>query len=114
MANAQPIEYGDFSKLDIRIGLVKSAERVSGSFKLIKLVVDLGPLGERQIIAGIGEAYAPEDLVGKKLPVLTNIKPKKMMGLVSQGMILAAGCEEGGKPVIMIPERDVQPGSKIC
>jgi len=110
----ETIEYDVFAKLDIRIGSIKTAERVSGSNKLLRLVVDLGELGERQIIAGIGEVYSPEQLIGKKLPILTNIKPKKIMGLVSQGMILAAGCEEGGKPVILLPEKDVAPGSKIC
>jgi tRNA-binding protein len=110
----QTIDYETFAKLDIRIGLVKSAERVSGSSKLIRLIVDLGQIGERQIVAGIGEVYSPEQLIGKKIPVLTNIKPRKLMGLISQGMILAAGCGEGEKPVILLPEKDVATGSKIC
>lgn len=110
----QTIDYETFAKLDIRIGLVKSAERVAGSSKLIRLIIDLGELGERQIIAGIGEVYSPEQLIGKKILVLANIKPRKLMGLVSQGMILAAGCENGGTPVILLPEKDVAPGSKVC
>jgi methionine--tRNA ligase beta chain len=94
--------------------LIKSAERVVGSSKLIRLVIDLGALGDRQIIAGIGEVYSPDELVGRRVPVLTNIKPKKIMGLISQGMILAAGCEDDGKPVLLLPEKEVSPGSKVC
>ena len=107
------ITIDDFKKIDLRVGLVKNAERVPGSKKLIKLIVDLG--GEvRQIIAGLAPWYDPEYFKGKFVVVVANLKPKKMMGLESQGMILAAGCEGNEKPVILTVAEPVKPGSKIC
>jgi methionyl-tRNA synthetase len=67
---------------------------------------------ERQIVAGIGKAYSPEDLVGKKIVVVTNLQPAKLMGVESNGMLLAATGSDGA-PVILVPERDVEEGSKI-
>jgi methionyl-tRNA synthetase len=102
----------DFSKLDLRVGEVRSAERVAKSDKLLRLQVDLGPLGVRQILAGIGKHYAPEDLVGKRIAVLANLPPRKMMGLESQGMVLAAG--DGDVLSVMSPQQDVPLGSTIA
>jgi methionine--tRNA ligase beta chain len=107
------IKYEDFAKLDLRIGTIKLAERISGSKKLIKLLVDLGELGERQIVAGIGEKYEPAQLVGKQIVVVANLAPKKLMGHVSQGMLLAAGCDDG-VPVLLSPIEHVKNGSKVC
>lgn len=115
MPEESVIEYEDFAKLDIRIGVVERAERVEGTEKLLKLVIDLGAqLGKRQVVAGVGKRYSPEELVGKKVVVLTNLKPKKIRGVVSQGMILAAGCGEGEEPSLLVPDKEVQPGSKVC
>lgn len=108
------IEYSEFAKVDLRVGYVKHAERVPGSRKLIRLIVNLGELGERQILAGLAKWYAPEDLQGKYIIVVANLKPKRMMGLESQGMLLAAGCDEGETPVILTVEKPVKPGTKIC
>jgi methionyl-tRNA synthetase len=102
----------DFGKLDLRVGEVKSAERVPKSDKLLKLQVDLGPLGTRQILAGIGKHYTPEALVGKRIAVLANLPPRKMMGLESQGMVLAAG--DGDVLSVMSPVADVPVGSTIA
>jgi methionyl-tRNA synthetase len=102
----------DFGKLDLRVGEVKSAERVPKSDKLLKLQVDLGPLGTRQILAGIGKHYTPEALVGKHIAVLANLPPRKMMGLESQGMVLAAG--DGDVLSVMSPVADVPVGSTIA
>lgn len=100
-----------FKKLDLRVGVVVSAERIPGSKKLLKLVVKLGN-EERQIVAGIAEWYKPEDLVNKYVVVVKNLKPRKFMGVESQGMILAT-CDKG-KPVIITVTEPVETGSKIC
>lgn len=104
------IDIEDFKKIDLRVGYVKSAEKVSGSEKLIKLVVDLGELGERQIIAGLAKWYKPEDFIGKYIVVVANLKPKRLMGLESQGMLLATDTDP---PVIIVSEKSVKPGSKL-
>ncbi|GAB6148264.1 methionine--tRNA ligase subunit beta [Stetteria hydrogenophila] len=106
------IDYEDFAKVDLRVGKVLSAERVKGSRKLIKLIVDLGS-EKRQILAGLAKWYSPEELVGKYVVVVANLKPKKMMGLESQGMILAA-CGEDSKPALVTVEGEAKPGEKVC
>jgi len=100
----------DFWRFDMRVCLVKSAEKISGSKKLIKLVVDLGK-EERTIVAGIGDQYTPEELVGKKLIVLTNIKPKKIFGVESQGMLVVA--EDENKRVYLVQVPDAPIGSRV-
>ncbi|MBI5847564.1 MAG: methionine--tRNA ligase [Nitrospirae bacterium] len=100
----------DVAKVELRIGKVISAERVKKSDKLLCLQVDTG--GMRQIVAGIGKAYAPEDLVGRKIVVVTNLQPAKLMGVESQGMLLAATGSDG-VPIILMPEKDVEEGAKI-
>jgi methionine--tRNA ligase beta chain len=102
----------DFAKLDLRVAEVRAAERVPKSDKLLRLEVDLGPLGRRQILAGIGKQYAPEDLIGKRIAVLANLPPRKMMGLESQGMVLAAG--DGSLLSVLTPHKDVPVGSTIA
>ena len=82
------IEYDDFKKVEIRIGEIVSAEPVEGSEKLLRLIVRFGE-EERQILSGIAKWKSPEDLVGKKVPFVINLKPRSMMGLESNGMILA-------------------------
>lgn len=104
------ITIGDFARVELKIGKVLSAERVKKSDKLIQLQVNTGE--ERQIVAGIGKAYSPEDLIGKKIVVATNLQPAKLMGVESHGMILAATGSDG-VPVILIPEKDVEEGAKI-
>lgn len=98
--------------------MVLAAERVEGSEKLIKLQIDCGPSassgqqsGERQIVAGIGKAYEPEALVGKQIVVVANLEPRSLMGLESNGMLLAASDESA--PVLLIPEKTVPPGTGI-
>jgi tRNA-binding protein len=107
------IDINDFAKVDLRVGVVKHAEKVPGSKKLIRLIVDLG-VEERQILAGLAEFYDPNQLIGKYVIVVANLKPKKMMGLESQGMILAAGCGPEEKPVILTTLEPVKPGTRIC
>ena len=100
----------DFAKVKLKIGRVLQAERVPKSNKLIKLQVDTGE--PRQIVAGIGHVYAPEDLAGKLIAVVANLKPAKLMGVESQGMLLAATDSEGVLS-ILVPEKNVKEGAAI-
>jgi tRNA-binding protein len=110
------ISIDDFSKVELKVGLIKSAERIEGT-RLLKLIVNLGS-EERQIISGIAEYYSPEQLIGKKVIVVANLKPKMIRGFESQGMILAAGCKEdedkGIKPTLLTVDGDVPPGTRVC
>lgn len=107
------ITIDEFSKVDLRVGIVKSASRVERT-GLLRLIVDLGSIGERQIIAGIGKWYDPEKLIGSRVVVVVNLKPKTIRGYISEGMILAAGCEKNERPYILTVDGDPQPGSKVC
>jgi len=104
------ITYEFFKKLDMKIGKVLSAMRVEGTDKLIRLEVDIGS-GKIQIVAGMAEFRDPDDLVGKQVPILVNLEPRKFRGIESHGMILAA--DVGGRPILLHPEVEVPPGSTI-
>jgi methionyl-tRNA synthetase len=101
----------DFAKIEMRVGTVKVAERVKNADKLLRLEVDIGT-EVRQVVAGIAEAYAPETLVGKKVAIVANLAPRKLRGLESNGMVLAASVE-GGKPVLATFAEDVPDGAKL-
>ncbi len=105
------IAFDSWQKVEIRVAKILAAERVAGADKLLKLEVDLGDQ-KRQLVAGVAEEYSPEDIIGKKIPMLVNLEPKKIRGIESQGMILAA-IDQEGKPVLMHPDRDVPAGSKV-
>ena len=105
------IAIDDFSKVELRVAQVKVAERVKGADKLLRLEVDLG-YETRQILAGIAEAYAPETLIGRKIVIVANLAPRKMRGLESNGMLLAASLE-GGKPVLAGFLEDVPVGARL-
>jgi methionyl-tRNA synthetase len=103
----------DFMKVELKTGKVVQAERVKGSKKLLRLLVDTGDT--RQVVAGIAEAYSPEDLVGKTVVVVTNLKPAMLMGIESEGMVLAAS-GDGGKPTLVVPDTEkgpCPPGSRV-
>src|SRR6185503_1204374 len=101
---------GKVSKRDPLFARVEAAERIEGADKLLKLQLDLG--GEkRQIVAGIAKAYGPEQLVGKKIVVVANLKPAKLRGVESQGMLLAADLD--GRPIVATFEEDVKPGTRV-
>jgi len=100
----------DFQKLSLKIGTIKNAEKIEGSTKMIKLEIDLGH-DQRTILAGIGEHYDPKHLKGKQIPVLANLEPREIMGIQSQGMILAVDIE--GEPILLHPDKKVGNGSKI-
>ncbi len=105
----QLIGFEEFQRLDLMVGEVIEAERVKGSNKLIKLKINIGE--ERTVVAGIGKVYRPEDLVGKKVVFVANLEPAKLMGIESQGMILAAG--EESNLVLICPEGEVAVGAKV-
>lgn len=108
--NESEVSIEEFRKMDFRVGKIVSAQKIEGSKKLMKLVVDIGS-EKRQIVAGIAESYSPEELIGKLVVVLANLKPAKLMGVESRGMILAVDVE--GKPILLTPEREVKPGEKV-
>jgi methionyl-tRNA synthetase len=113
-AAAAPARIGidDFTKIEMRVGQVKSAERVAGADKLLKLMVDIGD-EVRQIVAGIATVYEPEQLVGRKVAVVVNLLPRKLRGVESNGMILAASAGPDGKPVLAGFLEDVPVGSRL-
>ncbi len=100
----------DFIKVDLRVGKILSAERVEKSDKLVKLIVDIGA-EKRQVVAGIGKAYQPEELTGKSIILVANLKPAKLMGVESQGMLLAASTSEMLSVITL--DREIKPGSKV-
>ncbi len=102
----------EFQNADLRVGEVVAAEAVEGSEKLLKLQINLGEEAPRQILSGIARHYAPADLVGKKVVVIANLEPRKMMGHDSNGMLLAAHAADEA-PVLLLPAGDVPPGAKI-
>ncbi len=103
-------EFKDFMKLDIKIGRVEEAVPVEGADKLLKLTVDTGE-DTRTLVAGLAGIYNPEELIGKKLPVVVNLEPKEIMGTESRGMILAA--DSGGEPVLLEPDKEIPAGSRV-
>ncbi|MGC8916807.1 MAG: methionine--tRNA ligase [Thermoanaerobaculum sp.] len=102
----------EFSRIKLVVGKVLAAERVPKSKKLIQLEVDLGEAQPRQLVAGIGTAYQPEELVGKSIVVVANLEPATLMGVESRGMLLAATLADGS-PVLLTPERDVPAGAGV-
>jgi methionyl-tRNA synthetase len=106
------IAIDDFGKVDLRVGQVLSAETVKGADKLLHLKVDLGEAEPRTIVAGIAEAYKPEQMIGRKVVIVANLQPRKLRGLTSNGMIVAASVE-GGKPVLAGFLEDIPVGARL-
>ncbi len=107
------IEYSDFEKLDLRVGTILEIEDISGADKLYKLKVDVGEMGERTICAGIKNFYSKEDLEGKQIIIVANLAPRKMKGIESQGMLLAASTQGHGKVILLSPEKEIENGSRV-
>jgi len=104
------VSYEEFSKMDLRIGKITKAESVQGSRNLIKMLIDIG--GEvRQAVAGLAQYYNPKDLEGRSVAVIANLQPRKMFGIESNVMILAA--EDDKTVSMLLPDRPVNVGSKI-
>jgi methionyl-tRNA synthetase len=109
---APAIAIDDFVKVDLRVGLVLSAEAVKGADKLLQLKVDLGEAEPRTIVAGIAKAYTPEQMVGRKVVIVANLQPRKLRGILSNGMVVAASLE-GGSPVLASFLEDVPVGARL-
>ncbi|HEX8560124.1 MAG TPA: methionine--tRNA ligase [Pyrinomonadaceae bacterium] len=107
------INIEDFVKVELKVGEVLTAERVPKSDKLLRFTVDVGEPEPRQILAGIAEHYEPEKLVGRKLVIVSNLKPRKLRGFESQGMVLAASVGEAGRPVLATFAEDVPNGARL-
>jgi len=107
------IEIDDFAKVDLRVGQVLSAERIPKADKLLLMKVDIGEEQPRQILAGIAQYYEPEKLVGRKVVIVANLKPRKLRGYESQGMVVAASYGEEGRPVIATFTEDVPNGARL-
>ena len=105
------ISIDDFMKVDLRVAKVLTAEKVPNSRKLVKLSIDVGN-EQRTLVAGIAEAYEPEQLVGRTIVMVFNLKPAKLMGIESNGMVLAAS-PEGGKPTLVGFDQEISPGTKV-
>ena len=108
----EKIGVDDFAKVDLRVGLVKFAERVKNSDKLMHMKVDIGEAEPRTIVAGIAEAYTPEQLLNRKVVIVANLQPRKLKGIESNGMIVAASVE-GGKPVLAGFHEDIPVGARL-
>lgn len=106
----QLITIDDFAKLDLRVGTVTKCELKEGSEKLLRLTVDFGEEGSRNILSGIAQSYTPEDIQGKQFIFVINLEPRKLMGEDSQGMILAA---EGEKPLPLTTSEQAAPGASV-
>lgn len=105
------IDISDFAKVELRVAEVKQAEKVEGADKLLKLQVEIGGV-PRQIVAGIAQHYKPEDLVGKKVVVVANLKPAKIRGVESNGMLLAAS-DDTGLSVVILDRLAIGTGAKV-
>ncbi len=101
----------EFMKVELRVAKVLAAERVPKSKKLVKMLIDVGN-EERTIVAGIAEAYSPESLVGRTVVIVANLKPAKLMGVESNGMVLAAS-PEGGLPMLVGLDQPLPPGTRV-
>ncbi len=107
---ADLISYDEFKKIDLRVGIVTAAESVPKSDKLIKMTVDIGQ--PRTIVGGIGKEYTPEQMVGKRIVIVANLKPAKLMGIESQGMLLAVVDENKGLSLVTV-DKDAAPGGRL-
>jgi methionyl-tRNA synthetase len=105
------ISMEDFSKIDLRVGVIKEAFDVEGADKLLNLKIDLGPLGVRNVFAGIKKAYTPDQLIGKKCLVLVNLKARKMKFGISEAMVLATG--EGEQISLLVPDTEAKVGDRV-
>ena len=110
-AGSDRISIDDFMKIDLRVAKVLTAEKVPNSRKLVKMTIDVGT-EQRTLVAGIAEAYEPEQLVGRTIVMVFNLKPAKLMGIESNGMVLAAS-PEGGKPTLVTFDQEVTPGTRV-
>jgi methionyl-tRNA synthetase len=108
---AEEIAIDEFARVDLKLGKVLGAERIEGADKLLKLRIDLGEAEPRQVVAGIAQHYAPEELLGRQVVVVANLKPVKLRGVESRGMVLA--CVDKDAVRVVYPDQELTPGSKV-
>lgn len=110
--------FEEFKKVDLRVAKIILAEKVPDSEKLLRLEIDCGDKNEagesirRQIVSGIAKSYEPEKLIGREILIVANLEPRQLMGLTSNGMLLAAR-DTDGLPVLLVPEKEVAAGTEI-
>lgn len=105
------ISIDDFAKMEMKIGKILSAERVEGSDKLLKLSVDFAESEPRQVLSGIGKTFSPEEIIGQSFPFVTNLMPRKIMGMESQAMILAVSDDSG--LALLKPTKEITAGTHL-
>lgn len=104
------IKFEEFQKIELKVGVIEKAEKIEGTEKLVKLEVDTGE--KRTMVAGIAHQYDPAQLIGKRIVVVTNLEPREIKGIESQGMLLAA--LDGQTISVIVPDKEVRPGSKVA
>ena len=110
----ETIKFPDWQKLDLRVGKILKAEEIEGADKLYKLTVDLGKqIGKRTLVAGIKPYYTKEQLKDKQCVIFTNLEPRKLKGIESQGMLLPAASEDESKVFLLQPDGKIEEGSKV-
>ncbi len=107
------VDFSSWEKLDLRVGKIIKVEDIEGADKLYKLTVDLGKIGKRTVCAGIKKHYSKDELKGKKIILFANLTPRKLKGIESQGMLLAAVNEDESKVILLSPEKDIEVGSRV-
>ena len=107
------VEFNDWTKLDLRVAQIKEVEDIEGADKLYKLTLDVGQIGERTVCAGLKEHYSKEDLKGKIIIYFSNLKPRTMRGVESQGMLLAASNDDHSKVILLNPGEGSEPGMRV-
>ena len=113
MEGVAELEYKDWQKVELRVAQIIKVEEIEGADKLFKLTLDVGETGERTVCAGIKKSHKPKDLTGKKIAYLSNLTPRKMKGVESQGMILAAFTDDDSKVILLSLDGDIENGSQI-
>ena len=106
------IDFDDFLKMDLRVGTITKAEKLEGSDKLIKCTVDFGDLGKRTVVSGIYKYRKPEEIEGKQFLYIVNLKPRKIFGVNSEAMLLAASDDDGGF-AMLTPDKEIKSGAKL-
>jgi methionyl-tRNA synthetase len=105
------ISFDYFSKMELKVAQIKECEEVPGADRLYRLTIDVGE--ERQIVAGIKQYYSREELVGKKIVIVANLEPRPLRGIMSHGMLLAAGSEDKSSVVLITPDKDIANGTAV-
>jgi methionyl-tRNA synthetase len=113
MEGIKVVEFSDWEKLDLRVAEIEGVEAIEGADKLWKLSLDVGELGKRTICAGLKEFYSEDELKGKKIIYFSNLLPRKMRGIESEGMLLAASDREHSKIVLVSPVGDIENGAIV-